>query len=163
MQMQKETQNTTLLQKPIDVLRFKGVTSQKGKNVFRLQSRRSLSPFCLSLVSSPFGFHMQTQLCCLQFAYVTRISEVEGYFESYAAICRCEFAKSIVALVNGNCPSVQRLHSVPKLKYIYFEIILISTCSQRSTFTSYSMSIYWPCHLLCIVCVDKWIKIQGLR
>lgn len=170
MQMQKETQNTTLLQKPIDVLRFKGVTSQKGKNVFRLQSRRSLShqhnrcfPF-VSLLSPLFLVSTCKHNCA-----VCSLLTSPGFLKSKVILkvtlpfADVNFAKSIVALVNGNCPSVQRLHSLPKLKYIYFEIILISTCSQRSTFTSYSMSIYWPCHLLCIVCVDKWIKIQGLR
>lgn len=35
---------------------------------------------------------------------------------------------------------------------LHVEIILISSCSQRSTLSSYSLSIYWPCHLRCVVC-----------
>lgn len=153
MQMQKETQNTTLLQKPIDVLRFKGVTSQKGKNVFRLQSRRSLSPFCLSLVSSPFGFHMQTQLCCLQFAYVTRISEVEGYFESYAAICRCEFCKVDRSFSQWKLPLSAKASFTSKTEiYIfwnYSHFYLLSKVNIHVLFNEYLLTLSPTLYCVC--------------
>lgn len=84
--------------------------------------------------------------------------------------CKVVDAKLSAALVNGNCHSVRRFHLLPiqklcglSLSYIYVYILKLFSFLPLLK-GQHSLLIQWVFTDLVtyfVLCVDKWIKIQG--